>query len=384
MKILNIMFESILDPQGGLGVFVRDTMAELAKSHQVSILGYDPLTIDHCDKMFNGCRVVNCRNTNIQQKPRGPFHLLALNDMMTENLLYNFKGDAFDIIHLHDSLLWPIAKYASIMFRAPIVTHCHLSHALVHRDYPFTDQKKWEVTQEAHAYMMSRACFTCSKSYAYSLQDYFMFDTGFTLATNGVNFDELRHYSYDKDFNHSLGDGKPVVGFIGRMVPSKGIELIIEAIKAIPEKHFVIISNIAPTVEKYMPLVKDIQRLQESSKNITWFKDIPTASAEKWKLMASCDLALVPSLHEPWGIVTSEWASLNVPKIVTRVGGLVEHNTDTDSIMIDPDAQQLCDAIQRFEIDPDKVSAAYNMAEGETWAKTADILECKYKEVMSC
>lgn len=154
MRILNIIFESVLSPLGGLGVFVRDSMIEVGKSNDVTVLGYDPLTIEYANLNFNGYRVINCKNTNIHQSPRGPFHLLTLNDMMTENLIYHFKNEKFDIIHLHDTLLWSIAKYAAILTGGKIVTHIHLSNALVHKNMPFIPQRKYEVTQEAHAYMM--------------------------------------------------------------------------------------------------------------------------------------------------------------------------------------------------------------------------------------
>ena len=383
MKILNILFESVLEPQGGLGVFVRDSMAELAKKHDVTVLGYDPMTLDHYKGMYKGFKLINCQNTNIHQKPKGAFHLLTLNDMFVENLLYHLKDQSFDVVHLHDSLLWPIAKYAAILFKAPIITHAHLSHALVHRGYPFYPQKKFEVTQEAHSYLMSHGILTCSKFYAGELQGHFMLPREFGVAYNGVDFEDLQKYKYHHALNASYGRGKKVVGFIGRMVPSKGIEFIVEAAKQLLDYHFLVISNIAPAVEKYLPLSKEIKRLEKEQDNVSWVRDLPSNDLKKWQIMASCDLAIVPSLHEPWGIVSDEWAALKVPKIVNKVGGLLEHNTINDSVMIDPDAGSLINAIKNHKFNSSMICNAYSEAKKLTWKRTASVVENKYKEVLS-
>lgn len=382
LKILNILFENIEDPQGGLGVFVRDCFTEIAKDHRVTMLSYDPMTLKFSDKNYRGCRVLNCRSTNIHQKPKGPYHLLTLNDMMVENLLYHLKNEHFDIIHLHDTLLWPIAKYAAILFKAPIITHAHLSHALVHRGYGMHPQMTYEVTQEAHAYMMAHGVMTCSKYYADEINQHFMLDLNWTVATNGVDFDHLQQFKYSKGLNREIGKGKQVVGFVGRMVPSKGIELIMDAIRRIPDKHFLIISNVAPSVERYFPLVKELRRMKGNYKNFTWVSDLPTNSDRKWELMASCDIGLIPSLHEPWAIVTDEWGALKVPKIVTSVGGMPEHNADRNGIMIEPNSCELINAIQKFWLSQYKIKNALFEAKVRNWKNTADKVLKKYDQVL--
>lgn len=376
MKILNILFESVRCPQGGMGVFVRDSMSEVAKKHEVTILGFDPIDFKFFNGEYNGCHVIDCRGTNIQIKPRGPFHFLALNDMLTENLLYHLSGEKFDVIHLHDTLCWPIAKYAAIMSRAPIVTHCHLSHALCHIGYPMDQQRIYEVTQEAHAYMMSHGILTCSKHYAARLEDYFMLDRKFTIAENGVDFESIMDYAYDPKLNHELGGGKPVVGFVGRMVPTKGVHLVLDAIEKCPDVFFVLVSAITPSVEEYMPLIKEINKMKKENKikNFKWISGMPTNDFMKWKIMASCDFALVPSVHEPWGIVTDEWGALRVPKIVTKVDGLVEHNSDENSIMIEPTVDAVIDAVNNFVSDGQRIDMAYKSAINQSWSNTAEVI----------
>lgn len=380
MKILNIAFESMLSPQGGLGVHVRDCSTELARlGHDITVLGYDALTMEFCDVEFNGYRVINCKNTSIHANPKDGYYLLTLNDMLTENLLYHLKNEKFDIIALHDTVLWPIAKYAAIMFKAPIVTFAHLSHALCHRDYYYTEQKQFEVEQEWHAYMQSHSVCTCSKAYEKEIQDFFMIDRKFEIVYNGVDFEHLQQFVGSPK---TITD-KPLVGFVGRMVPSKGIGLILAAIKSCPDYYFILISNVAPGIEKFMPLVSEIRKMEETCQNFTWYNDIPTSSDEKWELMASCDLALVPSFHEPWGIISDEWGVLQVPKIITKVGGLTEHNSIDDSIMIEPTADALVRAIKEFKRDPKKVRNAHYWARKQSWANTAKQVEKYYMEVLN-
>ena len=157
MKILHITFESVFHPQGGMGVFVREVAKEQAKKHKVSVIGFDPINLEYTDTIFQEYRVVNCKSTSIFSDPTGFNYLIVLYDMLIENLLYHFKKDSFDIIHLHDTLLWQVAKYASILFDAPIVTHCHLSHALVHSGATFSSQRKYEVTQAQYMAIMGKS-----------------------------------------------------------------------------------------------------------------------------------------------------------------------------------------------------------------------------------
>jgi glycosyltransferase involved in cell wall biosynthesis len=373
---------------GGLGVFVRDCMAEMAKNHEVTIIGYDPMTLEPFKGTVNGCTVINCRSTNTQYEPSGAYHTLSLLDMMIENLLYHLRGKEFDIVHLHDTLLWPIAKYASILFKAPIVTHAHLSHALVHSGYPFTPQKIYEVTQEAHAYLMPSAVITCSKSYREELKKYFMLDRHIEIATNGVNAQEIFKYCYDPALNAEIGKGRPVIGFVGRMVPSKGVQHIIKLAKEFDNLYFLVISNVAPSVEKFHPLVADIKEAEATLPNIRWMKDLPSNSPEKWKLMASCDAAVIPSEHEPWGIVTDEWGILGVPKFVSRTGGLIEHNDDGDSIMIEPGENGLRQALIQFSLRGapmfgHRMLAARDLSMTRTWKRTAEKVETVYTRIVN-
>ena len=382
MKILHITFESVFHPQGGMGVFVREVAKEQAKKHKVSVIGFDPINLEYTDTIFQEYRVVNCKSTSIFSDPTGFNYLIVLYDMLIENLLYHFKKDSFDIIHLHDTLLWQVAKYASILFDAPIVTHCHLSHALVHSGATFSSQRKYEVTQEYHAYLKSHKILTCSEAYKKEVQEYFSLDRSFEVITNGVDSTLLRQYSYDKSLNYKIGKGKQVIGFVGRLVPSKGISLILDAIQEFPNKMFVLIANVSPTVEDFTPYTKKLQSLQERVDNFLWVRDLQSDDPKKWEIMASCDLAIVPSLHEPWGIVTDEWGALRVPKIVSSIGGLLEHNTNEDSILIRPNTKDLFYALKHYKPDLRKVSNAFKNACASSWSAVVEKIEKCYREVL--
>jgi len=380
MKILHLLFESILGPMGGLGVFVDEITKIQALKSDVTILGHNPLCLEYEEKVLDGRRVINAQNTSIEIRPDGPYHIMAINDMMTENLLYHLKNESFDLVHMHDTVLWPIARYSAILFDCPIITSCHLSHALIHKQFAYSRQKRFEVTQEAHAYIKSDQVLTCSKFYAQALREYFWLTSEPVAIPNGVNAAHLKQFDYDSDFNLRLGKGKPVVGFVGRLVPSKGINLILSAIRNRPDIHFIVISNIAPTLENFMPLAMQLKDL-EKAENVTWYRNLPNYDPEKWRIMASCNLGIVPSLHEPWGIVADEWAALKVPRIVSAVGGLLEHCDQTNAIMFDPKKESLSDMI-RFDVDHHIIDNAYQSACRNTWEKTASEVEKQYEEAI--
>lgn len=382
MRVLNITFDNLKTPGGGLGVFCRDHGNAMAKKVGVTTVTIDPLLQKSYFESDKEHKVLSCFNTNYQQNPDGTLHLLTLTNVMLENIAEFFGDQKFDIIHNHDSLCWNITRICSHLFKAPTVTTSHLSFGLNHeKGHALTEQQyRWELAQEANAYLKSQAIVTMSENYARRLEEKFFLkemNKSFDLIPNGVDMAPLEEAAPDWEWRKSVAGEKELVGFIGRMVPSKGVEDFVEAARAFPDKHFVMISHLAPSVEKVYKLVPEMRAAEKELPNLTWLDKVSSDDPVKWNYLKACDVVTMPSKHEPFGIVALELGGLKVPRITTQVDGLVDHCSEEDAVIIEPDAGSLIRAIAEFKRDDAKVEKAYNIAKEHSWDRTAD----KYLEV---
>lgn len=144
------------------------------------------------------------------------------------------------------------------------------------------------------------------------------------VCYNGV---DPKKYSLDsvseeeiKEVRHRYGvnDNDPMVLFLGRLVGVKGVDKLILAIpnvlKEIPNLKLVIvgIGGMQLYLEK---LVHDLN-LHDSVK--FRFEFIP--EKERIAHYAACDVAVFPSLYEPFGIVALEALSMKKPVVVGAAG----------------------------------------------------------------
>jgi glycosyltransferase involved in cell wall biosynthesis len=140
------------------------------------------------------------------------------------------------------------------------------------------------------------------------------------LFGRDVSPDEVRHFRS----RHQIGDGA-IVSYVGRLVPEKGIPVLLEAWRRVrSEATLVLIGDgplVAPASEA--PRVRLLGPLPRS--------DLPVA-------YAAAELTVVPSVptprfREPWGLVCNEAMLQGRPVIATTAvgaaaGGLVRDEED--------------------------------------------------------
>lgn len=123
-----------------------------------------------------------------------------------------------------------------------------------------------------------------------------------------------------------------VFGFFGRFMPQKGFEYVIESIKMIKKGHvhvpyFKVMAVGSGDYEKHYK--KDIERA--GLKEYFCFLPFCPNVAE---LMQGCDVILMPSIWEAYGLVSSEVLCCGIPIIATDCIGLREAVSNTPAIVI--------------------------------------------------
>jgi len=381
IKALMILNENPLEPSGGLGVHVKFLSDELRKKNvELTVLCVDYTTqeggfyivgdevkeVERKDWKYekNSYRLLKIFNTNDFCMAAGFINKVITDDLFIETALEILGNERFDVIHLHDSNLWRVAKNLRALFKAPIVMTCHLSFLLAHPKDPKNPYYLHDAQLEGMAMHGCNRLITVSDNYKENLKRAYFIDKGTTIY-NGVNYEFLSKMEYDQELRKKYN--KPLVVFVGRLVPTKGISLILKAVRQLPQFHFILIANISPTVEKINPLVKRLKRLKEKCKNFEWHNHLE--QDKKWKLMKIADIGIMPSLHEPFGIVALEWMSLGVPLIVSNIDGLNEFCNNKNSTPINP--LFLKGAIKSHERDVRILRNAVETAKQFTWERVS-------------
>ncbi len=167
-----------------------------------------------------------------------------------------------------------------------------------------------------------------------------------TVVHNAVQ----AHSSDPVDLESEFGipRGAPVVCCMGRLIPIKGQDLLIEAVAALSERfpalHLLLIGD-----------GKEQKRLQKQACACQIQDRVVFAG---WRqnalnLAAASSVLVVPSREEPFGRVVVEGMLAGVPVVAARVGGIPEILTDhVDGLLIEPDdSRALAAALSRIFTD---------------------------------
>lgn len=140
------------------------------------------------------------------------------------------------------------------------------------------------------------------------------------------NMIKLGNEKTPKDFSEPVK-----IGAMARFVPKKGIDVFINSLVRLKRQRYdfqVIIGGDGPEKDNLVRLV-NTQGLQEEVKFVGWVND--TAS-----FFENIDIFVLPSLHEPFGIIILEAMAHGTPVIATKTEGPSE-------IIRDPLDGLLCD-----------------------------------------
>jgi glycosyltransferase involved in cell wall biosynthesis len=281
----------------------------------------------------------------------------------------------FDLIHAH--FTWPsgsVAVELKKVFEVPVVITEH-SHITLHR----------ELKRKNKQYI--KTLTSCDAIIRVNKKDIPLF------IEAGVSPDRIFHvangYSPNKFkiiFKNyaraklGLSNSTKLVLNIGRLSEEKGQKYLIEAVKniiACNDDVLVIIGGTGPLKNKLDQKIKDFD-LQNNIKLIGF---IPDDLISIW--MNACDLFVLPSLSESFGIVQIEALSCGKPVIATRNGASEEIIiNDKLGILVEPkDSEDLKLAIQHaFDTKWDE-DYIRNYVDRFTWANIAKKIMKVYEKL---
>jgi glycosyltransferase involved in cell wall biosynthesis len=141
-------------------------------------------------------------------------------------------------------------------------------------------------------------------------------------------------------------DGRPSIGFVGRLEPRKGILDLLRAMPDVTERvpgvRLVVVRGPALEADRaYEQRVE--QQIAQLGDDAVLLGPVPDAR----RLMAWFDVLCVPSIREPFGTVAAEALAAGTPAVVTDSGGMTEYVTHGRNGAVVPpgEPQELAEAL---------------------------------------
>jgi len=244
-------------------------------------------------------------------------------------------GEGAWLVHAHDWVAAFAGRLIKHAFRVPLVATIHATEAGRHggihtAEQRFISDTEWWLTYEAWRVVC------CSRYMAGQVREFFRLPADkLAVVANGV--DAAAHSRLDpagEPRSQFAAPGEPLVLFIGRLVPEKGAQLLVQAAPRIlaefPRACFVI-AGTGPYLDHLRNMAGALG-VRERLRFTGYVSD-----ATRKNLYQYAAVAAFPSLYEPFGIVALEAMAAGTPVVVADSGGLAEIVRDgEDGLRVPP------------------------------------------------
>ena len=351
MRILMLSWEYPPHVVGGLGRHVGALARNLAEQgHEVHVVTRSPADQTDIDEVqLDGVRVLRVA----EPPPVIPFDdlvpwVLAFNNRVQAAAGRLLRERTFDVIHAHDWLVAYAAAGLKQTWGVPVVATVHATEYGRHQGWlpgpmnKLIHQVEWWLTYEA------RRVITCSQYMRRQVEQVFMLPSEkLDVVPNGV---AVRDFEVDSDAAREMrarltGPRTRMVLFAGRLEYEKGVQTVLHALQRIraqvgPTRFFV-----AGVGTYSQQLRREVRRLGlQRHVRFTGFLE----DRELRLHYAAADVAVAPSIYEPFGLVAVEAMACGTPVVVGDTGGLREIVEGGSGLCFTPeDAGGLADALIR-------------------------------------
>lgn len=293
--------------------------------------------------------------------------------------------EGVQIIHAHDWLVAYAARALKHSRRLPLVATMHATeygrHNGLHNDVQrHISDVEWWLTFEAWRVLC------CSRFMEGQLRSIFNLPADkLRVIPNGVDPEEFRYRPGRVERDYFAAPDEKIVFYVGRLVREKGVQVLLAAAPMILAEHprtKFIIAGQGPYERELRGLA---ERLGVAPRvYFTGYVDRETRNA----LYHWADVAVFPSLYEPFGIVALEAMAARTPVVVSDTGGfteIVQHEVNGLKAYAD-NPRSLADNVLRVLRDPGLAlvlrERAYRRVQREfTWERAARLTREVYREV---
>ncbi|MBF6612335.1 MAG: glycosyltransferase family 4 protein [Chloroflexi bacterium] len=399
MKVLMLSWEYTPHIVGGLGKHVVEIVPELiADGVEVHLVtpNFDnaqfsePLYLPDGTPAQNGSRLYRVNPSGGQ----GDFFTNTWHDNIgVEEFCTHLvrQEGGFDLIHNHDWLSGFAAIALKNDFHLPLLSTIHATEMGRNRGQLYGEMQRSIHMAEWWLAYESWRIIACSHYMAWEVETYFGAPPEkVDIIPNGVDprrFDALQGVDLSSFRLGFARPNEPIVYYVGRMVPEKGLSVLIDA---------------APLVLREWPQVKFVlaggggyaNELRAKADTLGVGDSIlfPGRISDEVRdgLFKVADVAVFPSLYEPFGIVALEAMAAGTPVVVSDVGGLSEvvelHETGIKVYPNDPAslAWGILHTLKHPDWSRSRAQSADHVARTlYNWGRVADMTLDVYKRVVA-
>ncbi len=320
LKVLLLTWEYPPNIVGGLARHVYGLSRSLAKDQcEVYVItAKHPNSADY--EVVDQVHVFRV-NPLHEQEPNFLTWIAGLNLAMMTKASELFKQHQFNLIHAHDWLVGTAALLIKKQHNVPMLATIH-STEHGRNNGIYTETQTFIHEKERQLIAGADQIIVCSEYMKNEIGKLFFRNTDdLAIIANGVDFEVAQPNQKAVVAGIPIDQQRRLIFSVGRIVKEKGFDTIIEAVPTLinnyPDLYFIIAGK-GPMLEQYHQLVNE-KGLQHHIYFIGFIND-----ELKAQLFNQCELAIFPSLYEPFGIVALESMAFGKPTIVAKTGGLTD------------------------------------------------------------
>jgi glycosyltransferase involved in cell wall biosynthesis len=218
------------------------------------------------------------------------------------------------------------------------------------------------------------AAVSCSRFNARTVAARYGFEP--TVVFNGIDTSLFRPTTPDPDIVRT--DGTPLLLWVGRLQPWKGVDVALRALREIPQAHLMIVGDGETRA--------DLERLAQElglAERVRFLGALPRERLPS--IYAAADLLLATSFaSETFGIGLVEAQACGLPVVASRFGGFPEVIDEGHTGLLVPprDPTALAAAVRTLLNDPERRRAMADAAPGWaaqfSWSAVVDRIEAVY------
>jgi glycosyltransferase involved in cell wall biosynthesis len=253
-------------------------------------------------------------------------------------LLRLVKLSTFDVVHVHDH------RFAFLLALLAPNRYFYTSHdsvwaLLQDQGEKLSFRGRLDASLETLAIRRSRATIALGDYLARRVPSE-------RIETIPHGIDPLSWQPVDRDTARvalGISPAEFIAVFVGRIHPQKGVDVLIEAVQRVarqlPRLRVFVIGSPGGhygAEERPSRYATEVMRRAQGAP-IQFVGFLSNQSEQLRRYLSACDVAVVPSRHEPFGYVALEALAMSVPVIASRTGGLAQTVTDDVGLLVPPE-----------------------------------------------
>ncbi|MBN1678549.1 MAG: glycosyltransferase family 4 protein [Candidatus Thermoplasmatota archaeon] len=293
---------------------------------------------------------------------------------MIESYISNLPRDA-DIYHAQDCVggtsLWRMKAAGTIS--AP-------TFRTVHHVDDFAHPQLFEFEKKAVANAEHR--FVVSRYWRDALKTDFGYES--EIAYNGIDIGDFVDLPERRSSD-------PTLLFVGGFEPRKGLDRLVQAMpliaEEVPDVRLIVVAKSGFRGTDQVGTFTSLARRLGVEGRILFRESVDQRTLLSF--YSNCDVVVLPSRNEGWGLSLMEAMACGRPVVATRVGGIPELVRDgVDGLLVDPDdLQQLSLAVTRLLRNPDlrdsMARAGRERVKAFSWDDTAKVVLAAYESALA-